>query len=242
MMALACLSAWQGATAAHQTALTPQHVAGAVRGWAAQHDSRVPALAGLSVLELCMLVAAQRLEDAGQPTFNFQVRRARACVWLCVFSLAHARVCVWVCGRGACERHTLRRQATAPRARAAPRSCARPQMVLDEFMSVKQMQLGFMWRNKAAAWRAFKDVVDSGLISFTATRCKRVLGARACVCVAALHDECVCVCVCVCVLCAGLGRRSTQLTSAACAGSTDVWWLSHNRAHACTHAGWAAAA
>lgn len=42
-------------------------------------------------------------------------------------------------------------------------------MVLDEFMSVQQMQLGYMW-NKAAAWRAFRDVVDSGLIAFTATR------------------------------------------------------------------------
>jgi hypothetical protein len=28
---------------------------------------------GLSVLELCMLVAAQRLEDAGSSVFNFQV-------------------------------------------------------------------------------------------------------------------------------------------------------------------------
>lgn len=43
-------------------------------------------------------------------------------------------------------------------------------MVLDEFMSVQQMQLGHMW-NKAAAWRAFKDVVDQGLIAFCATRC-----------------------------------------------------------------------
>jgi hypothetical protein len=37
--------------------------------WCAQ----VLALVGLSVLELCMLVAAQRLEDAGNSIFNFQV-------------------------------------------------------------------------------------------------------------------------------------------------------------------------
>jgi hypothetical protein len=36
---------------------------------------QVPALQGLSVLELCMLVAAQRLEDRGTAVFNFEVRR-----------------------------------------------------------------------------------------------------------------------------------------------------------------------
>lgn len=35
--------------------------------------AQVPAVLGLSVLELCMLVAAQRLEDAGSSVFNFQV-------------------------------------------------------------------------------------------------------------------------------------------------------------------------
>lgn len=44
------------------------------------------------------------------------------------------------------------------------------QMVLDEFMGVQQMQLGYMW-HKQAAWRAFKDVVAQGLIAFTASRC-----------------------------------------------------------------------
>jgi len=34
---------------------------------------QVAAVLGLSVLELCMLVAAQRLEDAGSAAFNFQV-------------------------------------------------------------------------------------------------------------------------------------------------------------------------
>jgi hypothetical protein len=42
---------------------------------------QVPAVVGLSVLELCMLVAAQRLEDAGSSVFNFQVRLAE---WECV--------------------------------------------------------------------------------------------------------------------------------------------------------------
>lgn len=37
---------------------------------------QVQALLGLSVLELCMLVAAQRLEDVGQPVFNFEVTYA----------------------------------------------------------------------------------------------------------------------------------------------------------------------
>jgi hypothetical protein len=35
---------------------------------------QVPALQGLSVLELCMLVAAQRLEDRGTAVFNFEVK------------------------------------------------------------------------------------------------------------------------------------------------------------------------
>jgi hypothetical protein len=43
------------------------------------------------------------------------------------------------------------------------------QMVLDEFMSVRQMQLGHLW-NKGAAWRAFKDLVDQGLIAFMDAR------------------------------------------------------------------------
>lgn len=37
------------------------------------NNPQVPAVVGLSVLELCMLVAAQRLEDAGSCVFNFQV-------------------------------------------------------------------------------------------------------------------------------------------------------------------------
>jgi hypothetical protein len=44
------------------------------------------------------------------------------------------------------------------------------QMLLDEFMSVRQNQLGHLWGNKAAAWRAFKDLVDQGLIAFLAAR------------------------------------------------------------------------
>lgn len=48
--------------------------------------------------------------------------------------------------------------------------CIMRQMLLDEFMSVRQMQLGHLWGNKAAAWRAFKDLVDQGLIAFLASR------------------------------------------------------------------------
>lgn len=44
------------------------------------------------------------------------------------------------------------------------------QMLLDEFMSARQMQLGHLWNNKGAAWRAFKDLVDQGLIAFLASR------------------------------------------------------------------------
>jgi hypothetical protein len=42
-------------------------------------------------------------------------------------------------------------------------------MLLDEFMKAKQMQLGFLW-SRQAAWRAFRDVLDQGLIAFTASR------------------------------------------------------------------------
>lgn len=48
---------------------------------------QVPAIAGLSVLELCMLVAAQKLEDRQTAEFNFEVRQFlnqhRACVPAC---------------------------------------------------------------------------------------------------------------------------------------------------------------
>jgi hypothetical protein len=43
------------------------------------------------------------------------------------------------------------------------------QMLLDEFMKAKQMQLGFLW-SRQAAWRAFRDVLDQGLVAFTASR------------------------------------------------------------------------
>lgn len=41
MMALAALMAWQSHTGPQQTGLLPTHLAGAVRGWMGQHDSRV---------------------------------------------------------------------------------------------------------------------------------------------------------------------------------------------------------
>jgi hypothetical protein len=40
--------------------------------------TQVQALLGLSVLELCMLVAAQRLDDVGHSVFNFEVTCAAA--------------------------------------------------------------------------------------------------------------------------------------------------------------------
>uniref|UniRef100_A0A383VEZ4 Origin recognition complex subunit 4 n=1 Tax=Tetradesmus obliquus TaxID=3088 RepID=A0A383VEZ4_TETOB len=113
VVALSCLASLEG-QGGQVLGLLPHHVAGALRGWMQQLDGRVPALQGLSVLELCMLVAAQRLEDRGTAVFNFE-------------------------------------------------------MVLDEFMGAKQMQLGFLW-SRSAAWRAFRDVTDQGLIAFTASR------------------------------------------------------------------------
>ncbi|KAF6256569.1 origin recognition complex subunit 4 C-terminus-domain-containing protein [Scenedesmus sp. NREL 46B-D3] len=112
-VALSCLGALDG-QGRQVVGLLPHHVAGALRAWLQQMDGRVPALQGLSVLELCMLVAAQRLEDRGTAVFNFE-------------------------------------------------------MLLDEFMKAKQMQLGFLW-SRQAAWRAFRDVLDQGLIAFTASR------------------------------------------------------------------------
>jgi hypothetical protein len=41
MMALSALTAWQACGSLQQAGLQPQHVAAAIRGWMAQHDSRV---------------------------------------------------------------------------------------------------------------------------------------------------------------------------------------------------------
>jgi hypothetical protein len=45
MMALSALTAWAAGTGQQQTGLQPQHVAGAMRSWLAQHDSRVSSAA-----------------------------------------------------------------------------------------------------------------------------------------------------------------------------------------------------
>lgn len=41
MMALSALTAWAAGAGQQQAGLLPQHVAGAIRSWLAQHDSRV---------------------------------------------------------------------------------------------------------------------------------------------------------------------------------------------------------
>ena len=43
------------------------------------------------------------------------------------------------------------------------------QMLVDQFMSIRQMQLGHLW-NKQTAWQGFKDLLDQGLVAFTASR------------------------------------------------------------------------
>lgn len=43
------------------------------------------------------------------------------------------------------------------------------QMLLDQFMSIRQMQLGHLW-NKQTAWQGCKDLLDQGLLAFTASR------------------------------------------------------------------------
>ncbi len=43
-------------------------------------------------------------------------------------------------------------------------------MVFDEFLKAKNESLGPLWR-KPAAWRAFRDVVSTGLVQFAAARC-----------------------------------------------------------------------
>lgn len=41
MMALSALTAWRSSSSQQQSGLLPQHVASSIRGWMAQHDSRV---------------------------------------------------------------------------------------------------------------------------------------------------------------------------------------------------------
>eukprot|EP00878_Enallax_costatus_P040562 GHUV01046874.1.p1 GENE.GHUV01046874.1~~GHUV01046874.1.p1 ORF type:complete len:287 (+),score=111.32 GHUV01046874.1:398-1258(+) len=114
VIALMALSNWESSGGQQIGMLQPEHLRAALKGHLSSHGSRVAALLGLSVLELCLLVAAQRLEDRGSPVFNFE-------------------------------------------------------MLLDQFMSIRQMQLGHMW-NKQTAWQGFKDLLDQGLVAFTAGR------------------------------------------------------------------------
>jgi hypothetical protein len=58
----------------HVVVIPPNKAFCAAAAAAAAVLLQVPALYGLSVLELCMLVAAQRLEDRGTAVFNFEVK------------------------------------------------------------------------------------------------------------------------------------------------------------------------
>jgi hypothetical protein len=50
-------------------------------------------------------------------------------------------------------------------------------MVFDEFLKAKNESLGPLWR-KPAAWRAFRDVVSTGLVQFASARWGRGRAAQ----------------------------------------------------------------
>lgn len=50
MMALSAVTAWRSSSSQQQAGLLPQHLAGSIRGWMAQHDSRV---SGQCVTAVC---------------------------------------------------------------------------------------------------------------------------------------------------------------------------------------------
>lgn len=70
MISTAALSRWQ---LQHMGPLGAQHLLEGVDAWLRPLRSRPAAVAGMSALQLGLLVAAQRLEDRGQGTFNFEV-------------------------------------------------------------------------------------------------------------------------------------------------------------------------
>jgi len=146
-IATAALSRWQ---------LTPMgplganHLLAGIDAWLRPLRSRPAAVAGMSALQVGLLVAAQRLEDQGHGTFNFEVR-----VCCCV---------VWGDGR---RRQVFALDSHEPITN--PPALAMSQMVFDEFLKAKNESLGPLWR-KPAAWRAFRDVVSTGLVQFAAAR------------------------------------------------------------------------
>ncbi len=71
-VATAAISRWQ---LAHMAPLGAAHLAAGVDAWLRPLRSRPAAVAGMSALQVGLLVAAQRLEDQGHGSFNFEVRR-----------------------------------------------------------------------------------------------------------------------------------------------------------------------
>jgi hypothetical protein len=61
MMALSALTTWQACGSLQQAGLQPQHVAAAIRGWMAQHDSRVSGQLAVAV----QLRRTHRLDATG---------------------------------------------------------------------------------------------------------------------------------------------------------------------------------
>lgn len=61
MVALTALTAWQAGTSQQQAGLLPEHVAGALRGWMGQHDSRVSLDASHCFAAHIVLVCGPRL-------------------------------------------------------------------------------------------------------------------------------------------------------------------------------------
>jgi hypothetical protein len=71
VIATAALARWQ---LAQMAPLGPAHLLAGADAWMRPLRSRPAAVAGMSALQLGLLVAAQRLEDQGHGTFNFEVR------------------------------------------------------------------------------------------------------------------------------------------------------------------------
>eukprot|EP00877_Chromochloris_zofingiensis_P002331 jgi/Chrzof1/12099/Cz06g21100.t1 len=180
---------------------------------------QVDTLAGLSVLELSLLIGAQKLEDQGQCSFNFEVRDRLTTVYdilvaQCSASSSMLSLVAQPCGprtvfMAACDHcsmawyHTPAERtlqtvssmsccsvasvavdvvcgvALAAGCQAAcgclasPILCL-PQMIFDEFSKVKQDHMSHLWR-KQAAWRAFRDLINLGLIQYTGGRLVQLL-------------------------------------------------------------------
>lgn len=92
-IATGALARWQLASMAP---LGASHLLAGVSAWLAPLSSRPAAVAGMPALQLGLLVAAQRLEDQGHATFNFEVRGVRPAH---AASRARASGAAWRSGR-----------------------------------------------------------------------------------------------------------------------------------------------